>query len=60
MEKMSKMTIYIHFLAIFRALKLDYGSTVKLSKFPANALSFIYFPQKNTLESYTSSLVLKI
>ena len=57
---MSKMTIFIHFFAIFRVLKLDFGKYLKIVKFPADSLSFINFPQRNTLESNVSSLVLKI
>ena len=60
MQKMSKMTIFIHFFANFRVLKVDYGKCRKTVEFPADALSFIHFPQTNTLESNISSSVHKI
>ena len=62
---MSKMTIFIlffffFFFGIFRVLKLDYGKSRKIVKFLADALSFMHFPQTNTLEINISSSVHKI
>ena len=57
---MPKSDISINFFAIFMVLKLDYRNHRKIARFLAEALSFIYFPQKNTLESHISSSVLNI
>ena len=51
-KKMYKMTIFYSFFAIFRVFKLDYGKYRKIViKFLADVISFIYFPQSNTLSS---------
>ena len=37
MQKMSKMTIFIHCFAIFKVLELDYGNYRKIVKFSPDA-----------------------
>ena len=59
-KKCQKWQCSLFFLPIFRVSKLDYGKYRKIAKFPADTLSFIYLPQKNTFERNTSSSVPKI
>ena len=56
------LTFFSHFFAIFRALNLGYGKNKQnhIVKCLADVLSFMYFPQRNTLESNILWLVLKI
>ena len=55
------LIFFNHFFAIFRALNLGYGKYKQnhVVKFLADVLSFMYFPQRNTLESFILWLVLQ-